>query len=62
MHRIEIEQKEKFNSFESSYYHRDSIIFIELTYDVWNPGPGLGQAQNEAGLNRLMGSQFPPSW
>jgi len=29
MHRIEIEQKEKFISFESSYYHRDSIIFIE---------------------------------
>ena len=24
------------------------------TYDVRNPGPGLGQAQNVAGLNRLM--------
>jgi hypothetical protein len=25
-----------------------------VTYDVGNPGPGLGQAQIVAGLNRLM--------
>jgi len=26
-----------------------------MTYDVRNPGPGLGHAQIVAGLNRLMG-------
>jgi len=31
-----------------------------MTYDVGNPGPGLGQAQNVAGLNRLMESQPSP--
>lgn len=25
-----------------------------MTYDVGNPDPGLGQAKNVAGLNRLM--------
>ena len=29
------------------------------TYDIWNPGPVLGQAQNVAGLNQFMGSQHP---
>ena len=27
------------------------------TYDIENPGPGLKQAYNVAGLNRLMGPQ-----
>ena len=28
--------------------------FNTMTYEVGNPGPGLGQAQNVIGLNRLM--------
>ena len=31
-----------------------------MTYDVGNPGPGLGQAKNVAGLNQLMGYQPSP--
>ena len=30
------------------------------TYDFWKPGPGLGQANQMTGLNRLTGTQRSP--
>jgi hypothetical protein len=31
-----------------------------MTYDIGNPGPGLGQAQRCGGLSRLLGYQPSP--
>ena len=63
--------KESLNSDsqQSNQYQQNKQSCLTLTHwtpkktttsDVWIPGPGLGQANNMAGLNRLMGSQPSP--
>jgi len=39
------------------------IVFKKkiTTYDVGNPGSGLGHAKNSCGVKRLIGSQSSPS-